>query len=164
MKYFKLPDLGEGLMEAEIVEWFVAEGDRVKVDQTLVAMETAKAIVQVPSPIEGRVVKLMGKAGSVIHTGEVLVEFEGVEQDKGTVVGDLNEAPMQIQAESFEVHASDDVLIDHNFGALHSLEKLGVNTTARLSTKTLENQFRGRHESALRGVQKSMAKAMRNSQ
>ena len=45
MKYFKLPDLGEGLMEAEIVEWFVKEGDTVKVDQALVSMETAKAIV-----------------------------------------------------------------------------------------------------------------------
>ncbi len=75
MKVFKLPDLGEGLPDAEIVEWLVAEGDEVKLDQPLVSMETAKAVVEVPSPYTGRVVKFHGQAGDVIQTGAPLVEF-----------------------------------------------------------------------------------------
>nr|WP_315982691.1 biotin/lipoyl-containing protein [Aliamphritea spongicola] len=49
MKYFKLPDLGEGLPEAEILEWLIQEGDTVKTDQVLVSVETAKAIIEIPS-------------------------------------------------------------------------------------------------------------------
>ena len=54
MQRFKLPDLGEGLQEAEIVRWHVAVGDRVAVDQPMVAMETAKAVVEVPAPFRRR--------------------------------------------------------------------------------------------------------------
>ncbi len=76
IKTFFLPDLGEGLPDAEIVEWHVQEGDVVMLDAALVSMETAKAVVDVPSPFSGRVVKLHGKAGSVIDTGGALVEVE----------------------------------------------------------------------------------------
>lgn len=76
MTVFKLPDLGEGLPDAEIVEWLVAEGDEVKLDQPLVSMETAKAVVEVPSPVSGRVVRFHGQAGDVIQTGAPLAEFE----------------------------------------------------------------------------------------
>ena len=76
MTIFKLPDLGEGLPDAEIVEWLVDEGDEVKLDQPLVSMETAKAVVEVPSPVSGRVVKFHGQAGDVIKTGAALAEFE----------------------------------------------------------------------------------------
>ena len=55
MRIFKLPDLGEGMQEAEIVEWHAKEGDEVVVDQPLVSMETDKAIVEVPSPQAGRI-------------------------------------------------------------------------------------------------------------
>lgn len=72
---FRLPDLGEGLPDAEIHEWHVKEGDEVKVDQLLVSMETAKAVVDVPSPRDGRIVKLHGKVGDMINTGEPLVEY-----------------------------------------------------------------------------------------
>jgi len=76
MKTFKLPDLGEGLPDAEIVEWLVAEGDTVKVDDPIVSMETAKAVVEVPSPYAGTVAKFHGKAGDVIKTGSPLVDFD----------------------------------------------------------------------------------------
>lgn len=76
MKTFNLPDLGEGLPDAEIVEWLVAEGDEVKVDDPIVSMETAKAVVEVPSPYSGRIAKLYGKAGDVIKTGAPLVDFD----------------------------------------------------------------------------------------
>jgi 2-oxoisovalerate dehydrogenase E2 component (dihydrolipoyl transacylase) len=72
MKTFNLPDLGEGLPDAEIVEWLVAEGDEVKVDDPIVSMETAKAVVEVPSPYTGKVVKFHGQAGDVILTGSPL--------------------------------------------------------------------------------------------
>ncbi|MBI42950.1 dihydrolipoamide acetyltransferase family protein [Marinobacter lutaoensis] len=89
MKHFKLPDLGEGLPEAEIVEWHVKVGDTVSVDQVLVSVETAKAIVEVPSPEAGTIAKLYGEPGDIIHTGEPLVAFEGEGGDRGTVVGEL---------------------------------------------------------------------------
>jgi len=89
MKNFRLPDLGEGLPEAEIVEWHVNVGDTVEVDQVLVSVETAKAIVEVPSPQAGVIAKLYGDAGDIIHTGEPLLAYEGDDEDSGTVVGKL---------------------------------------------------------------------------
>jgi pyruvate dehydrogenase E2 component (dihydrolipoamide acetyltransferase) len=76
MKTFNLPDLGEGLPEAEIVTWHVKSGDQVKVDQPLLAVETAKAVVDVPSPYTGRVAKLHAGEGEIVQTGKPLVDFE----------------------------------------------------------------------------------------
>ncbi len=76
MKTFNLPDLGEGLPDAEIIEWHVKEGDSIKVDEPLVSMETAKAVVEVPSPYTGTVARLYGGAGDVILTGSPLASFE----------------------------------------------------------------------------------------
>jgi 2-oxoisovalerate dehydrogenase E2 component (dihydrolipoyl transacylase) len=76
MTTFNLPDLGEGLAEAEIVRWHVAVGERIKVDQPMVALETAKAVVEVPSPYAGIVQALHGKPGDVIATGAPLVDFQ----------------------------------------------------------------------------------------
>lgn len=76
IKSFHLPDLGEGLPDAEIVEWHVAVGDVVRLDAPLVSMETAKAVVEVPSPFSGKVLKLAGQPGDVVLTGAVLVEIE----------------------------------------------------------------------------------------
>jgi len=75
-KNFHLPDLGEGLPDATIVEWFVKEGDVIRLDEPLVSMETAKAVVEVPSPFSGKVLKLAGGAGDIIPTGSVLAQFE----------------------------------------------------------------------------------------
>lgn len=106
MKTFKLPDLGEGLPEAEIVTWHVKVGDQVKVDQPLLSVETAKAVVEVPSPWAGTIKKLHGAAGDVVPTHSALVDFEVeggladstppeeaprkvVKEDSGTVVGNM---------------------------------------------------------------------------
>ncbi|MEN1971967.1 dihydrolipoamide acetyltransferase family protein [Luteimonas sp. MJ204] len=75
-KTFYLPDLGEGLPDATIVEWFIKEGDIIRLDENLVSMETAKAVVDVPSPVSGKVLKLAGAAGDVVVTGAMLAEFE----------------------------------------------------------------------------------------
>lgn len=98
MKIFCLPDLGEGLQEAEIREWYIKEGDDVQIDQPLVAMETAKAVVDVPSVYDGKIKKLGGQVGEIIQTGAMLVEFESSE-DRGTVVGHLESEPTSIKEE-----------------------------------------------------------------
>lgn len=81
MTVFKLPDLGEGLQEAEIVKWRVAEGDSVTEGDAMVEMSTDKAVVEVPAPYTGKVVKLHGKEGDIVKTGAELVTFE-VEGEK----------------------------------------------------------------------------------
>ncbi|TMK03640.1 MAG: 2-oxo acid dehydrogenase subunit E2 [Alphaproteobacteria bacterium] len=92
MRQFLLPDLGEGLEEAEIVTWHVNEGDRVVVDQPLVSVETDKAVVEVPSPWSGQIARLFGGKGDLIKVGAPLVEFaEGERGDTGTVVGELGQ-------------------------------------------------------------------------
>ncbi|WP_128376900.1 dihydrolipoamide acetyltransferase family protein [Streptomyces cavernae] len=70
---FRLPDLGEGLAEAEIVEWQVAVGDTVTVDQVVVEVETAKAAVEVPVPYAGTVLRLHAEAGTALAVGEPLI-------------------------------------------------------------------------------------------
>lgn len=77
-KSFLLPDLGEGLHEAEIVEWHVNEGQEVQADAPLVSVETDKAVVEVPAPWSGRIAKLCAKAGETIAVGAPVVEYEGV--------------------------------------------------------------------------------------
>ena len=103
MTTFNLPDLGEGLPDAEIVAWHVAEGDLVRIDDLLVSVETAKAVVEVPSPYTGVVEKLHASAGDIVATGAPLVDFSDVTasdavpeppaadagEDAATVVGNV---------------------------------------------------------------------------
>lgn len=109
MSIFKLPDLGEGLPDAEIVEWHVKVGDQVAVDQPMVSMETAKAVVDVPVPQAGTVVKLYGEPGDVIDTGAPLIEFaaEGeevaVETEKPDNQDSSTDTPAKLLAEAEQV-------------------------------------------------------------
>ncbi len=70
---FRFPDVGEGIAEGEVVRWWVAEGDTVQADQTLAEVETDKAVVEIPSPRTGTVVRLAVREGEKIQVGEVLV-------------------------------------------------------------------------------------------
>ena len=79
MPAFLLPDLGEGLTEAEIVTWHVQTGDTVTVDQPIVEVETAKAVVEVPVPFAGRVTALYGQPGDVVAVGEPLLSVDTAE-------------------------------------------------------------------------------------
>ena len=89
---FILPDLGEGLQEAEIVAWHVSEGENVVADQPLVSVETDKAVVEVPSPRSGRIARLFASKGELVKVGAPLVEFvKGTAADAGTVVGSLKQ-------------------------------------------------------------------------
>lgn len=88
MSTFNLPDLGEGLQDAEIVTWHAGIGDHVVADQPLVSVETDKAVVEIPSPQAGRIARLFGEPGDIVKIGSPLVEFETAAQpDAGTVVG-----------------------------------------------------------------------------
>lgn len=103
MSNFNLPDLGEGLAEAEIREWHVKEGDVIKYEQPLLSVETAKALVDIPSPQAGKVTKLFGKPGDIIQVGSPLMSFEddnsntASKSDGGTVVGKLETAQRVIK-------------------------------------------------------------------
>ena len=178
MKYFKLPDLGEGLSEAEIVEWHVKVGDEIKEDQLMVSVETAKAIVDVPSPQSGIIAALFGEAGDVIHTGEPLVEYDGQEDDSGTVVGDLSLGQTESNSEKddFIVGSAHTSQTHQTIKATPSVRALakrlnveidhikGRGQDGRITTEDVEraaklDQSKGQSE-ALKGVRKSMAKAM----
>ena len=97
MKQFNLPDVGEGLQEAEIVQWNVQVGDLVEADQIILIIETDKANVEIPSPYKGKITRLHGNPGDIVKVGNPLVEFDGEEEavaevsaeDAGTVVGKL---------------------------------------------------------------------------
>jgi 2-oxoisovalerate dehydrogenase E2 component (dihydrolipoyl transacylase) len=92
-RIFALPDLGEGLHEAEIVAWHVTEGEHVVADQPLVSVETDKAVVEIPSPRAGRIAQLLAAPHARLSIGAPLVAFtEGRDRDTGTLVGELTEA------------------------------------------------------------------------
>ncbi|MDT3444965.1 dihydrolipoamide acetyltransferase family protein [Pseudofrankia sp. BMG5.37] len=93
---FRLPDLGEGLAEAEIVRWLVAVGDTVTVNQPLAEVETAKALVELPSPFAGRLVATHGAEGETIFVGAVLVTIEDDEPTDADGGGPLAQAPAAV--------------------------------------------------------------------
>lgn len=115
MKLFKLPDLGEGLPDAIIREWYVTVGDVVKKDQPLVSMETAKALVDVPAPFDTKIEKLFGDVNDTIETGKPLIGFEGepdindIKKDTGTVVGKIESSEKMISTTHFSATTSSSI-------------------------------------------------------
>src|SRR5687768_2210440 len=103
---FKLPDIGEGIAEAEIVAWHVKVGDRVEEDQQLADMMTDKATVEMETPVAGKVVELAGEVGDQIPIGSVLavIETDGVaagdESTKEVPIADGAERPTAAQEEA----------------------------------------------------------------
>ncbi|WP_404475744.1 dihydrolipoamide acetyltransferase family protein [Microbacterium aerolatum] len=95
---FRLPDLGEGLTDAEVVQWLVAPGDTVTLNQTLAEVETAKAVVELPSPYDGTVATLHAEAGDTVEVGAPLIAFD--------VAGAETAAPAQAGAEQADAAAS----------------------------------------------------------
>jgi len=176
MKYFKLPDLGEGLPEAEILEWHVKEGEQVTTDQLLVSVETAKAIIEVPSPQDGEIAHLFGQAGDTVHTGEPLVEFANEEQeDSGTVVGEIS-TQVDSGRDDFIIGAAPSSQSASGIRATPAVRALANRLQVDLSTLTGTgqggnitpddvqkaadlNRLHGPVE-PVRGVRKQMAKAM----
>jgi 2-oxoisovalerate dehydrogenase E2 component (dihydrolipoyl transacylase) len=73
---FKLPDIGEGVVEGEVVEWMVSVGDSVKEDDPILSVMTDKATVEIPSPTDGVVKSIVGEPGTILAVGQVCIEFE----------------------------------------------------------------------------------------
>lgn len=92
---FKLPDVGEGLTEAEIVKWHVQPGDTVEINQTIVEIETAKAIVELPCPFEGVVAELLVSEGETVDVGTPII---AVGAAGGAVATPVSEPPAQAAA------------------------------------------------------------------
>jgi pyruvate/2-oxoglutarate dehydrogenase complex dihydrolipoamide acyltransferase (E2) component len=82
---FPLPDLGEGLEGAVILEWHVGEGDRVERNDVLVEVETTKSAVELPSPISGVVARLGAQEGASVRVGDPLITFEVADESAGIV-------------------------------------------------------------------------------
>ncbi|MFL6555475.1 MAG: biotin/lipoyl-containing protein, partial [Bacillus sp. (in: firmicutes)] len=73
---FKMPDIGEGIHEGEIVKWFVKPGDKIQEDDVLCEIQNDKAVVEIPSPVEGTVLEVLVGEGTVATVGQVLVTFD----------------------------------------------------------------------------------------
>lgn len=111
---FRLPDLGEGLAEADILTWRVAEGDLVVIDQVVVEVETAKAVVEVPVPVAGVVLKLHAEAGSVLAVGQPLITVGWLDDRVATNADSDDAAARQYREE--EQGGSGNVLIGYGTG------------------------------------------------
>ena len=129
IKTFHLPDLGEGLPDATIVEWLVKEGATVRLDDPLVSMETAKAVVEVPSPYSGKLVKMHGGNGDVIITGAALAEFEIdpklPQRAEAQSTGHHHAPPAPAGAGSKTGHNGDTVVASDEGGEISSGDKPG---------------------------------------
>ncbi len=73
---FRLPDIGEGIHEGEILKWFVAEGDKIEEDDVLFEVQNDKAVVEIPSPVAGTVEKLLVSEGTVAIVGDPLIQID----------------------------------------------------------------------------------------
>ena len=103
---FKLPDIGEGVTEGEIVKWHVKQGDSISVDQDMVEIMTDKVTVQIPSPVEGTVKSVLFEEGQVVQVGSVLIEIETT----GETPPEPEEAPAQ---EAGEIHVEERVPVEN---------------------------------------------------
>jgi 2-oxoisovalerate dehydrogenase E2 component (dihydrolipoyl transacylase) len=124
MKIFNLPDLGEGLPDSEIIEWHVKPGDVVDEGQILVSVETAKAIIDIPSPQAGQIGRLYGKQNDVIETGKPLLSFGEGAVDSGTVVG--------------KVESTEDLITEEAVGLQHSAVSVKATPAVRALAHRME--------------------------
>ena len=94
---FKLPDIGEGVVEGEVVEWMVSVGDSVKEDDPILSVMTDKATVEIPSPCDGTVTTIIGEAGDILPVGVVCIEFE-VDGDGNASASDETPAKKEVES------------------------------------------------------------------
>ena len=97
---FKLPDIGEGVVEGEVVEWMVSVGDTVKEDDPILSVMTDKATVEIPSPTDGVVKSLVGEPGTILAVGQVCIELET--DGEGTPVEEAPEPEEEVGEEAPE--------------------------------------------------------------
>jgi pyruvate dehydrogenase E2 component (dihydrolipoamide acetyltransferase) len=133
MSVFNLPDLGEGLTEAEVVSWRVKPGDQVHVDQVVVEVETAKAVVEVPIPFAGTVTELHGDAGAMLAVGTPLITVDETTtegfQEPGVVTAD---------------EGSGNVLIGYGTGSASTRRRRRGRARASVAETRISNVHSGR--------------------
>ena len=104
---FRLPDIGEGIHEGEIVKWFVKPGDKVQEDDVLCEVQNDKAVVEIPSPVEGTVEEVLVEEGTVAIVGDVLITFDAPGYENLQFKGDhSDEAPAAEEAKPEAVEES----------------------------------------------------------
>lgn len=146
MKSFMLPDLGEGLAESELVQWHVNVGDTVEVDQIILTVETAKAMVEVPAPYSGKIISRHGEEGDVVNIGSLLLEIEETgasaktavkarqTEDAATVVGNVSHQAHHVNVDDFWVGSDETRSQDNVITALPSArllaQELGIDLKA----------------------------------
>jgi 2-oxoisovalerate dehydrogenase E2 component (dihydrolipoyl transacylase) len=173
MRTFNLPDLGEGLQEAEIVSWHVSPGDHVVADQPLVSVETDKAVVEVPSPQAGRIAELFGAAGDLVQVGAPLVAFEDrTGGDTGTVVGEIRASDERAEEATAAGRGGQALAVKATPAVRALARRLGVDLAliapsspdGVISAKDVEEAAEGLVEAGplepLRGVRRAMALRM----
>ncbi|MGC6768605.1 dihydrolipoyllysine-residue acetyltransferase [Enterococcus sp. LJL128] len=97
---FKLPDIGEGIAEGEIVKWFVKEGDTINEDDTLLEVQNDKSVEEIPSPVTGTVKKIVVSEGTVANVGDVLVEIDAPGHNSAPSSSAASAAPAKTEAAS----------------------------------------------------------------
>ncbi|MFW5937755.1 MAG: dihydrolipoamide acetyltransferase family protein [Halanaeroarchaeum sp.] len=128
---FKLPDVGEGVAEGEIVSWLVEEGDTVSEDQPVAEVETDKAVVEVPSPVNGTVQQLHYDAGALVEVGEVIVTFALEGEDAGDVAPAEPETAAEDAADAEPASASETEAAEAPSGAGRTFAPPSVRKLAR---------------------------------
>ncbi|AKU08930.1 2-oxo acid dehydrogenase subunit E2 [Haloferax gibbonsii] len=133
LKEFKLPDVGEGVAEGELVTWHVAPGDEVTEDQVLAEVETDKALVDVPSPFNGTVEELLAEEGEVVPVGNVIITIR--------VGGDDEEAAETADADAEETAESDDAQASDDTGDADDDDGSGGRVFAPPSVRRLAREL-----------------------
>ncbi len=177
MTSFPLPDLGEGLHEAEIVTWHVSAGDHVVSGQPLVSVETDKAVVEIPAPYSGTVRELFCEAGDMVKTGAAIVEIEtGEAEDAAAIVGDIPKVDEPTKTAAIEEVTQQQPTVAGQVRATPAVRKLAGDHNvdlqtihgsgpggAILSEDVLAHSQFSIEGQKLRGVRRSMAAAMTKS-
>ena len=130
---FILPDLGEGLTEAEIVSWLVAVGDTITIDQPVVEVESAKSIVELPSPYGGVVEALNGVAGQIVHAGQVLLTVTDAADASPTIP---HPDPVSAAVPAAEVEGSSSGAVLIGYGTSENTRPVRRPATARFGARS----------------------------
>ena len=140
---FRFPDVGEGIAQGEIVRWLVAQGDEVRADQPLVEVETDKAVVEIPAPRAGTILRLPVAAGETIEVGEILAVIgdpDGADAapqpEAASVVGRLDAKTLELPPEPVAAGSQDGATTDGRILAIPSVRKLARDLGVDLSRVT----------------------------
>ena len=107
---FELPDVGEGVAEGQLVQWHVAEGETIQEDQVVAEVETDKAVVEIPAPVDGEVRSLLAEAGETIPVGDVFITFRTGDEDEPEEDSAAEEPPENSSSTPTDAEPSDDDL------------------------------------------------------